>query len=112
MLRPSVDREAYRSAKSAGPLIARFLVRTSVVRAPSNDNGKPRAACHYHSKVHGQLKFSLKIAQLTALLISLTCTLHGQQKGEASQPPFNAAPYRVGERITYNVSCSSFVSAP
>src|SRR5258708_8608396 len=44
MLRPSVDREGYTSAKSAGPLIARFLVRTSVVRAPSNDNGKPRAA--------------------------------------------------------------------
>ena len=69
------------------------------------------AACHYHSKVHGQLKFSLKISQLTALLISLTCTLHAQQKSEASQSPFNAAAYRVGERLTYNVSFSQFVSA-
>jgi len=69
------------------------------------------AACHYHSKVHGQLKFSIRIAQLTALLISLTCTLHAQQKSEASQSPFNAAAYRVGERLTYNVSFSQFVSA-
>jgi hypothetical protein len=61
--------------------------------------------------VHGQLKFSLKIAQLTALLISLTCALHGQQKSDASQSPFNAAAYRVGERLTYNVSFSQFVSA-
>ncbi len=61
--------------------------------------------------MHGQLKFSLKIAQLTALLISLTCTLHAQQKSEASQSPFNAAAYRVGERLTYNVSFSQFVSA-
>ncbi len=69
------------------------------------------AACHYHSKVQGQLKFSRKIAQLTALLISLTCTLHAQQKSEASQSPFNDAAYRVGERLTYNVSFSQFVSA-
>ena len=69
------------------------------------------AACHYHSKVHRQLKFSLKIAQLTVLLISLTGTLHAQQKSEASQSPFNAAAYRVGERLTYNVSFSQFVSA-
>src|SRR5882672_403513 len=69
------------------------------------------AACHYHSKVHGQLKFSLKIAQLTALLVSLTCTRHDQQKSEASQSPFNTAAYRVGERLSYNVSFSQFVSA-
>ena len=68
-------------------------------------------ACHYHSKVHGQLKFSLKIAQLTALLISLIGTLHAQQNSEASQSPVNAAAYRVGERLTYNVSFSQFVSA-
>jgi Protein of unknown function (DUF3108) len=69
------------------------------------------AAYRYHSKVQGQLKFSLKIAQLTALLISLIGTLHAQQKSEASQSPFNTAAYRVGERLTYNVSFSQFVSA-
>ncbi|HVS21413.1 MAG TPA: DUF3108 domain-containing protein [Pyrinomonadaceae bacterium] len=61
--------------------------------------------------MHGKLKFSLRLAQLTALLVSLTCTLHAQQKSEASQSPFNAAAYRVGERLTYNVSFSQFVSA-
>jgi hypothetical protein len=61
--------------------------------------------------VHGQLKFSLKLAQLLVLLISLTCALHAQQKSEASQSPFNAAAFRVGERLTYNVSFSQFVSA-
>jgi hypothetical protein len=69
------------------------------------------ATYHYHSKVHGKLRFSLKIAQLTALLVSLTCTLSAQQKSEASQSPFNAAAYQVGERLTYNVSFSQFVSA-
>ncbi|HVS81392.1 MAG TPA: DUF3108 domain-containing protein [Pyrinomonadaceae bacterium] len=61
--------------------------------------------------MHGKLRFSLKIAQLTALLVSLTCTLNAQQKSEATQSPFNAAAYRVGERLTYNVSFSQFVSA-
>lgn len=69
------------------------------------------AACHYHSKVHGQLKFSLKIAQLTALLVSLTFTVHAQEKSAASQSPFSPVAYRVGERLTYNVSFSQFVSA-
>jgi hypothetical protein len=69
------------------------------------------ATCHYHSKVHGKLRISLKIAQLTALLVSLTGTLFAQQKSEAIQSPFNAAAYQVGERLTYNVSFSQFVSA-
>lgn len=76
-----------------------------------NESLRRAATCHYHSKVHGNLKFSLKIAQLTALLVSLTCTLNAQQKSDASQSPFNAAAYRVGERLTYNVSFSHFVSA-
>ena len=69
------------------------------------------ATCHYHSKVHGKLKFSIKLAQLTALLVSLTCTVNAQQKSAAAQSPFNAAAYRAGERLTYNVSFSQFVSA-
>ena len=66
---------------------------------------------HYHSKVHPKLKFSLKLAQLMALLVSLTCTIAAQQKNEATQAPFNEAAYRVGERLTYNVEFSHFVSA-
>ncbi len=68
------------------------------------------ATCHYHSKVQGKLKFSLKAAQLLALLASLTCTVAAQQKAEANQSPFNAASYRVGERLTYNVAFANFIS--
>jgi hypothetical protein len=66
---------------------------------------------HYHSKVHATLNFSLKLAQLMALLVSLTCTTAAQQKSETAQAPFNEAPYRVGERLTYNVDFSHFVGA-
>jgi hypothetical protein len=66
---------------------------------------------HYHSKVHAKLNFSLKLAQLMALLVSLTCTIAAQQKGETTQAPFNGAAYRVGERLTYNVDFAQFVSA-
>jgi Protein of unknown function (DUF3108) len=69
------------------------------------------ATYHYHSKVHPKLKLSLKLAQLMALLVSLTCTVAAQQKSEATQAPFNEAAYRVGERLTYNVDFSHFVSA-
>ena len=61
--------------------------------------------------MNGKLKFSLKLALLTALLVSLTCTIVAQQQSQASQAPFNPAAYRVGERLTYNVSFSHFVSA-
>ncbi len=69
------------------------------------------ATYHYHSKVHPKLKFSLKLAQLMALLVSLTCAIAAQRKSEATQSPFNEAAYRVGERLTYNVDFSHFVSA-
>lgn len=61
--------------------------------------------------MHPKLKFSLKIALLTALLVSLSCTIAAQQKNEATQAPFNQAAYRVGERLTYNVNFSHFISA-
>jgi hypothetical protein len=69
------------------------------------------ATYHYHSKVHAKLKFSLKVAQLMALLVSLTCAIAAQQKSEATQLPFNDAAYRLGERLTYNVEFSHYVSA-
>lgn len=70
-----------------------------------------KATYHYHSKVHPKLKFSLKLVQLTALLVSLTCAIVAQQKSEAGPAPFSPAAYRVGERLTYNVDFSQFVSA-
>src|SRR5439155_19941454 len=59
-------------------------------------------------------KLSLKLAQLMALLVSLTCAIAAQQKIqkiEATQAPFNDAAYRLGERLTYNVEFSHYVSA-
>jgi hypothetical protein len=72
---------------------------------------RSKATCPYHSKVHAKLKFSLKLAQLTALLVSLTCTFAAQQKSEAAPAPFSPTAYRVGERLTYNVDFSHFISA-
>jgi hypothetical protein len=72
---------------------------------------RPAATCHYDSKVQGKLNFSLKIAQLFALLVSLTCTAAAQQKSDVAQSPFNPAAYRVGERLTYDVGFANLISA-
>jgi hypothetical protein len=69
------------------------------------------ATCHYHSTVRPKLTFARKSAYLVILLFSLTSTIHPQQKAEIIPPPFNAATYRVGERLTYDVSFAQFVSA-
>src|SRR5256886_5636394 len=66
--------------------------------------------CHYHSLVHKKLKLSLSLTRLTGLLICL-CGIVAAQQTEANQSPFNANSYRVGERLTYNVNYSQFVSA-
>src|SRR5205814_4811003 len=65
---------------------------------------------HYHSLVQRKLKFSLTFATLAALFICLAVPGHAQQIA-ANQSPFNANAYRVGERLTYNVNYSQFVSA-
>ncbi len=61
--------------------------------------------------MHATLKFSQKLVQLTALLVSLTCGVLAQQKSEAAQAPFNENAYRVGERLTYSVDFSHFINA-
>jgi len=81
-------------------------------RSTSSEALLRRAATyHYHSKVHAKLRFSLKLAQLIVLLVSFTCAIAAQQKIEGAQAPFNDAAYRVGERLTYNVEFSHYVSA-
>ena len=67
--------------------------------------------CHYHSYVRRSVNFSLKIVQLVALLVLLTCTITAQTKPDVIQTPFNSNAIRVGERLTYNVNYSQFVSA-
>jgi len=69
------------------------------------------ARYHYHSNVREKLRFPQKTACLIASLTFLAGTAFGQQKREINEAPFNAGVYRVGERLTYNVSYSTFVSA-
>lgn len=57
------------------------------------------------------MNFSLKIVQSVALLVLLTCTINAQTKRDASPSTFNPNAVRVGERLTYNVNYSQFVSA-
>lgn len=63
----------------------------------------------YHAKVRPILKFSQKFASIAALaFVFITAPA---QQNETATLPFNAAAYRVGERLTYDVSFAQFVSA-
>jgi Protein of unknown function (DUF3108) len=72
---------------------------------------RARATYHYYSQVPAKLKFSLKSAQLMALLVLLTCTIAAQDRGPITSAPLNDAAYRLGERLTYNVQFSHYSSA-
>lgn len=56
---------------------------------------------------------SLKPALWILVLLSLALNLpaSGQRKGDIGSLPFSPAPYRVGERLTYDISFSNFISA-
>lgn len=64
----------------------------------------------YHSNVHRKITFSRIALCLAAVVLALTA-VNAQQKRESAVVPFNPAVYRVGERLTYNVSFAQFVSA-
>ena len=51
------------------------------------------------------------IATASVILTALVPPAASQRKGDVVTLPFSDAPYRVGERLTYNVSFSNFVSA-
>ncbi|MGA9996046.1 MAG: DUF3108 domain-containing protein [Pyrinomonadaceae bacterium] len=52
------------------------------------------------------------IALATLLLtLALSAPLLAQRQAETVATPFSLSPYRVGERLTYNVSFSNFISA-
>jgi hypothetical protein len=70
----------------------------------------PVTTSPYHSKVQPRLRAPLTLAQLAALIICLT-TVAGAQQAAANDPPFNVSAYRIGERLTYNVNYSHFISA-
>ncbi len=67
-------------------------------------------SCPYHAEVQRILRSPLTIAQLAALIICLT-TAGSAQKAPPAEAPFNLNAYRIGERLTYNVNYSKFVSA-
>jgi hypothetical protein len=56
-----------------------------------------------------RLKPAVVFTSLILLILSFS-PVSAQRKGDASIP-FSTAPYRVGERLTYNVSFSNFISA-
>ena len=60
------------------------------------------------------MNLSLKppfISTLAILFLALISPLFAQENGGSSPFPFSQSPYRVGERLTYNVSYSNFPSA-
>jgi hypothetical protein len=66
------------------------------------------------SNYHATVNLSLKppfISILTILLLALVFPLFAQQKEVLTPLTYSQAPYRVGERLTYNVSFSNFPSA-
>lgn len=64
----------------------------------------------YHATVHPNVTFS-RIARCLAVLVLTLTAVHAQQPAEAPAVPFNPSVYRVGERLSYNVSFAQFVSA-
>ena len=57
------------------------------------------------------LKLPALCIALLILLVTLTLTVFGQRKGDIASLPFSPGPYRVGERLTYDISFSNFISA-
>jgi len=64
---------------------------------------------HYDSKVTQSLKFPT--ACLLLILGAFVLSSSAQQSGDPTSQPFSPAPYRIGERLTYNISFSNFISA-
>ena len=59
------------------------------------------------------MKQSLKLAVVCNLIIIVLALMgpSAQSKSDSVLSPFSPAPYRTGERLTYNVSFSNFISA-
>jgi len=53
----------------------------------------------------------LVIFSLPILFLTLIASVSAQENSGPGPIPFSAAPYKIGERLTYNVSFSSFPSA-
>ncbi|HXT62525.1 MAG TPA: DUF3108 domain-containing protein [Pyrinomonadaceae bacterium] len=64
----------------------------------------------YHANVHPKLALSRTVLCLVVLLSVLTGAI-AQDKPPVTATSFDASAYRVGERLTYNVSFAQFISA-
>ena len=71
---------------------------------------RPGTTYPYHPVVRLNLKPPLRLVGLFALIF-LAGSATAQTKNDAGPMPFNPAVYRPGERLTYKVSYSQFVSA-
>jgi Protein of unknown function (DUF3108) len=56
-------------------------------------------------------RFLLALATSSTILIALVLPAFAQRKNDTGPLPFSDAPYVVGERLTYNISFSNFISA-
>ncbi len=65
--------------------------------------------CNYHAKVNFSLKLPT-VFRSTFLLLLLFSSVFAQRKSDVASLPFSLSPYTVGERLTYNVSFSNFIS--
>ena len=64
---------------------------------------------NYYAKVSLSLKLS-SVFSLLVLILLLFDPVFAQRKGDVASYPFSAVPYKVGERLTYDVSFSNFLS--
>ena len=72
---------------------------------------RPGTTYPYHPRVRLNLKPPLRLVPWFALIVFLTGAATAQTKNDAGPMPFNSAVYRLGERLTFKVSYSQFVSA-
>jgi hypothetical protein len=66
---------------------------------------------NYHATVNLSLK-SPFITTLTIFLFAVVFPLFGQEENGVSGLGFSQSTYRVGEKLTYNVSFSNFPAPP
>ncbi len=78
------------------------------------DIGKLRFALTVIKTYYANVNSSLKTAVLNTsflIVLALVTPIAAQSQSDLGSPPLSPAPYRVGERLTYNVSFSNFISA-
>src|SRR4030095_9100082 len=72
---------------------------------------RPGTTYPYHPAVRLNPKPPLRLARWFVLIVFLTGAATAQTKNDTGPSSFNPAVYRLGERLTYNVNYSQFVSA-